>query len=72
MFQLDTVKLRALLFDKKISAAKLAETANLTAKTVSKIIKGGRANAMTIGKLADALNCDALNCDGEELLKEEM
>ena len=67
MFQLNTVKLRALLFDKKISAAKLAETANLTAKTVSKIIKGGRANAMTIGKLADALNCD-----GEELLKEEM
>lgn len=66
MFQLDTVKLRGLIFEKKISASKLAETANLTVKTVSKIIKGGRANAMTIGKLAAALSVD-----GEQLILKE-
>ena len=66
MFQLDTVKLRGLLFEKKISARKLAENANLTAKTVLKLLHNGKANFKTIGKLADALNCN-----GEELILKE-
>lgn len=68
MFQLDAVKLRALLFEKKISASKLAGNANLTAKTVAKLIQdGAKANAKTIGKLADALKCN-----GEELILKEV
>lgn len=67
MFEIDCLTIRKMIFAKKFSAAKLAEKAGLTKKTVAKIIKGGRANAMTIGKLAAALDTD-----GETLILKEM
>ena len=66
MFSIDSQKLRELMFERKVNISGLATKAKPA--TVARLIKNGAvANAETIGKLADALNCD-----GEELLKEEM
>ena len=67
MFQVDSKKIRDSMFKKKLNIATLAKLAKLTEKTVASLLNGSKANAMTIGKLADALDCN-----GEDLLLKEV
>ena len=64
MFSVDAKKIRELMFSQQLTIAALAKKANLQNSSVSRLMTDGSfANAMTIGKLAAALNCD-----GEELI----
>ena len=67
MFKVDSRKIRSLMFAQKLNISALAEKAELQKSSVSRLITdGATANAQTIGKLSDALNCD-----GEELILKE-
>ena len=67
MFKVNAKKIRSLMFSQKINISTLAEKAELQKSSVSRLITdGATANAQTIGKLSDALNCD-----GEELILKE-
>ena len=67
MFKVNAKKIRALMFAQKVNISELANKAKLQNSSVSKLIAdGATANAKTIGKLADAFNCD-----GEELILKE-
>ena len=67
MFQVDSKKIRDSMFKKKLNIATLAKLAKLTEKTVASLLNGSKANAATIGKIADALDCN-----GEDLLLKEV
>ena len=68
MFEVNAKKIRALMFAQKVNISELASKAKLQNASVSRLMTdGATANAQTIGKLADALNCD-----GEELILKEM
>lgn len=55
------------MFAQKLNISALAEKAELQKSSVSRLITdGATANAQTIGKLSNALNCD-----GEELILKE-
>ena len=56
------------MFSQKINISELAAKAKLQAVSVSRLMTdGATATAKTVGKIADALNCD-----GEELILKEM
>lgn len=68
MFKVNAKKIRALMFAQKINISELASKAKLQNASISRLMTdGATANAQTIGKLADAFNCD-----GEELILKEM
>ena len=68
MFKVDAKKIRSLMFAQKINISELATKAKLQAGSVSRLMTdGATATAKTIGKIADALNCN-----GEELILKEM
>ena len=58
MFQVDSIKLRDLMFARKINIAGLARSAKITEKTVANLLNGSKANAKTVGKISAALNCE--------------
>lgn len=66
MFQIDSKKIRDSMFKKQFNIATLARAAQLTEKTVASLLNHRRANARTIGKIADALGVN-----GEDLIMEE-
>lgn len=67
MFKVNAKKIRALMFAQKVNISELANKAKLQNSSVSRLMTdGATANAQTIGKLADAFNCD-----GEELILKE-
>lgn len=64
MFRVDAKKIRGLMFSQKINISELAQKAKLQMSSVSRLMTdGATATAKTVGKIADALNCD-----GEELI----
>ena len=64
MFRVDAKKSRGLMFSQKINISELAQKAKLQMSSVSRLMTdGATATAKTVGKIADALNCD-----GEELI----
>ena len=56
--QIDKIKLQLLLAEKELSAKDLAEMAEISPQTISKIIKKGRSKPKTIGKIAKALGVE--------------
>ncbi len=56
--QIDKIKLQLLLAEKELSAKDLAEMAEISPQTISKIIKNGRSKPKTIGKIAKALGVE--------------
>ena len=65
MFELDTAKIKSLLFARGLTLRGLAQAAKLTETTAAKVVQGSKANARTISKLAAALGVK-----GEDLIME--
>ena len=55
---LDIKQIKILLAQKGLTNAEFASLAGLARQNISTLLKRGRCNPKTVGKLANALNCD--------------
>lgn len=64
MFEIDSGVVRGLMLERQKTIKQLASDAKITPVTAARLIRGGRANARTTGKLAAALGVN-----GERIIK---